>query len=126
MSMVEERRDDRRREPTPTSRDSNHGDHPAGLASSRSRDQARHQADTRDEAARPGATPSPLSHPCRGRPHFGLNLRVAPDGKIKMVFAPPGLIQAIWLQLAFAMCADAKLFRCERCGTPFVVGAGSA
>jgi hypothetical protein len=44
---------------------------------------------------------------------FRTELRVAPDGKIKMVFAPPGLIQTIWLQLAFAMCADAKLFRCE-------------
>ena len=55
---------------------------------------------------------------------FRTELRVAPDGKIKMVFAPPGLIQTIWLQLAFAMCADAKLFRCERCGAPFY-GAGT-
>jgi hypothetical protein len=39
---------------------------------------------------------------------FRTELRVAPDGKIKMVFAPPGLIQAIWLQLAFAMCADCQ------------------
>jgi len=56
---------------------------------------------------------------------FRTELRVAPDGKVKMVFAPPGLIQAIWLQFAFAMCGDAKLFRCERCDTPFVVGAGT-
>jgi hypothetical protein len=52
-------------------------------------------------------------------------LRVGSDGKVKMVFAPSGLIQAIWLQFALTMCADAKLFRCERCGAPFVVGAGT-
>lgn len=46
-------------------------------------------------------------------------------GKIEMMFEPPGLIQAMWLQFAFKVCADTKLLRCERCGTPFAVGTGT-
>lgn len=52
-------------------------------------------------------------------------LRAGGDGRLEMVFAPPDLIQAMWLQLAQFACSGTKLLRCERCNEPFVVGSGT-
>jgi hypothetical protein len=52
-------------------------------------------------------------------------LRVNSPGRPELTFAPPGLIQAIWLQFALFVCSDSRLFRCERCNQPFAVGSGT-
>ena len=52
-------------------------------------------------------------------------LRVGPNEGLEMVFAPPDLIQAMWLQFAQFACSQALLFRCQRCGKPFQVGTGT-
>ena len=52
-------------------------------------------------------------------------LRVGPEGRLEMVFAPPDLISAMWLQFAQFACSQAQLFRCQRCGKPFLVGTGT-
>jgi hypothetical protein len=52
-------------------------------------------------------------------------LRVGPNERLEMVFAPPDLIQAMWLQFAQFACSQAQLFRCQRCGKPFQVGTGT-
>jgi hypothetical protein len=50
------------------------------------------------------------------RPASGNGSRVA------IVWAPYSLIQFLWLQFALFAASDAKLFRCEQCGHPFLVG----
>jgi hypothetical protein len=60
-----------------------------------------------------------------GAPLIRTELRVGPEGRLKMVFVPPALLQALWLQLALHACSDAKLFRCERCNDLFIVGSGT-
>jgi hypothetical protein len=52
-------------------------------------------------------------------------LRVGPEGRLQMVFVPPDLLHALWLQFALHACSEAKLFRCERCNKAFVVGSGT-
>jgi hypothetical protein len=52
-------------------------------------------------------------------------LRVGPNERLEMVFAPPDLIQAMWLQFAQFACSQAQLFRCQCCGKPFQVGTGT-
>jgi hypothetical protein len=60
-----------------------------------------------------------------GAPLIRTELRVGPEGRLQMVFVPPALLQALWLQFALHACSDAKLFRCERCNDLFVVGSGT-
>jgi hypothetical protein len=52
-------------------------------------------------------------------------LRVTQEGRLDLVFAPPDLMQAMWLQFALYACSEAKLFRCARCKQPFIVGSGT-
>ena len=52
-------------------------------------------------------------------------LRPQPDGKVTFVFMPSSLIQFLWIQFALHAASNAKLLRCERCGTPFRVGTGT-
>jgi hypothetical protein len=54
-----------------------------------------------------------------------VELRAQPTGKIAPVFVPQSLIAFLWLQFALHAASEAKLFRCERCGTPFRVGTGT-
>jgi hypothetical protein len=58
-------------------------------------------------------------------PLIRTELRPGPDGRLEMVLAPPDLIRALWLQFALFACKQARLLRCERCNTPFVVGSGT-
>ena len=52
-------------------------------------------------------------------------LRLQADGNVAVVFVPSSLIQFLWLQFALYAASDAKLLRCEQCGTPFLVGTGT-
>jgi hypothetical protein len=52
-------------------------------------------------------------------------LRTDPDGKLRMVFVPPDLIRAMWLQFAQHAGSAERLFRCQRCNEPFTVGPGT-
>jgi hypothetical protein len=52
-------------------------------------------------------------------------LRTGTEGQMELAFAPLDLIQAMWLQFAQFACSGARLFRCERCNSPFVVGSGT-
>ena len=49
-------------------------------------------------------------------------LRPQATGKLAMVLVPSSLIQFLWFQLAQYAVSDARLFRCEQCGHPFLVG----
>jgi hypothetical protein len=49
-------------------------------------------------------------------------LRPQSASKVAIVFVPSSLIHFLWLQLAQYAGSDAKLFRCEQCGHPFLVG----
>jgi|SRR5215471_10033643 len=49
-------------------------------------------------------------------------LRPLPENRIAIVWAPHSLIQFLWLQFALFAASEAKLFRCEQCGRPFLVG----
>jgi hypothetical protein len=60
-----------------------------------------------------------------GFPLVRTELRISSDGAIKMVFAPPALAQAMWLQFAEVACSRSQLRRCKRCSTPFVVGSAT-
>jgi len=42
--------------------------------------------------------------------------------RVAIVWVPSSLIQFLWLQFALFAASDAKLFRCELCGHPFLVG----
>lgn len=44
---------------------------------------------------------------------------------VELLFVPTNLIEFMWLQFALFMASQAKLFRCERCNTPFLVGSGT-
>jgi hypothetical protein len=61
----------------------------------------------------------------RGTVLAQVQLKLAPDGRIQFALTPPSLIQAMWFQLAEAASDGAQLYRCERCGKPFTVGAGT-
>lgn len=52
-------------------------------------------------------------------------LRSDPNGQLRLVFVPPDLLQAMWLQFAQHVCSGTHLFMCQRCNKPFVVGAGT-
>jgi hypothetical protein len=54
-----------------------------------------------------------------------LALRPKPEGGVEPVLVPFNLIQAMWLQLGLHAASEAKLLRCERCGTPFRAGTGT-
>lgn len=54
-----------------------------------------------------------------------LELRPAADGRLRLVWVPPDLIGAMWHQFALHACAGNQLFRCLRCGKPFIVGTGT-
>jgi hypothetical protein len=54
-----------------------------------------------------------------------VELRREPDGRIGMVFVPPDLIRAMWLQFAQTACSGARLFRCQYCHEPFPIGTGT-
>jgi hypothetical protein len=53
-------------------------------------------------------------------------LRPRPDGKLGMVWIPVSLLQFLWLQFAEYVGSDTKLFRCEQCNRPFLVGTGTS
>jgi hypothetical protein len=52
-------------------------------------------------------------------------LRPGADGKLAMVLVPSSLLQFLWFQFAQYAGSDAKLFRCEQCNQPFLVGTGT-
>jgi len=52
-------------------------------------------------------------------------LRPQPDGNLAVVFVPSSLIHFLWLQLALHAASNAKLLRCEHCGSAFRVGTGT-
>jgi hypothetical protein len=51
-----------------------------------------------------------------------IELRQAEDGRLHWCHVPPDLIRAMWLQFAMYASSETKLFRCQRCNEPFVVG----
>jgi hypothetical protein len=55
-------------------------------------------------------------------PVIRAELRASQERRPEMVFAPSGLLQAMWLQFGLFACSGAQLLRCERCNEPFVVG----
>jgi hypothetical protein len=54
--------------------------------------------------------------------HLRIELRPRADSRVAIAWMPSNLIQFLWLQLALFAAGDAKLFRCEQCGHPFLVG----
>jgi len=54
-----------------------------------------------------------------------LELRLDAVGKVEPVIVPSNLMQAMWIQFLLHAASDARLFRCEQCGKPFVVGSGT-
>ena len=70
---------------------------------------------------------------CYNTDKFGSNaigrlrsrLRHEPRGTVALVFQPTNLVQFMWLQFALHIQSKAKLLRCQRCGSPFVVGTGT-
>jgi hypothetical protein len=51
-----------------------------------------------------------------------IELRQAEDGHLYWCQVPPDLIRAMWLQFAMHASSGTKLFRCQRCNEPFIVG----
>jgi hypothetical protein len=49
--------------------------------------------------------------------------RAAP--RLASVLVPTSLIQFMWLQIAMYAQSNATLLRCDRCGSPFIVGTGT-
>jgi len=47
------------------------------------------------------------------------------DGRLAFALTPPDLLSAMWYQLALHACDGTKLFTCERCNKPFIVGSGT-
>jgi hypothetical protein len=54
-----------------------------------------------------------------------VELRAQPDGRTAPVLVPTNLLEFMWFELALHASSQAKIFRCERCGTPFRVGPGT-
>ena len=52
----------------------------------------------------------------------GIHLREVSGGAIGIALVPGSLIQGLWIQFALHIASGNHLFRCEHCGTPFVVG----
>jgi len=48
---------------------------------------------------------------------------VAPS--LSCVFVPTSLVQFMWLQIAMYVQSNVTLMRCDRCGSPFIVGTGT-
>ena len=53
-------------------------------------------------------------------------LRPGADGRPALFLVPSSLLQFLWLQFAQYAGSDAKLFRCEQCNLPFLVGTGTS
>jgi hypothetical protein len=53
-------------------------------------------------------------------------LRPGVDGRLRIVLVPHSLLDFLWLQFAQHVGSDAKLFRCEQCNRPFLVGTGTS
>jgi hypothetical protein len=51
-----------------------------------------------------------------------IELRQAQDGRLYWCPIPHDLIQAMWLQFAMYASSGTKLFRCQHCNEPFIVG----
>lgn len=58
-----------------------------------------------------------------GLTHF--ELRSGANGRLETVILPSTLIQAMWVQFTLYAASGARLFRCEQCSKPFVVGSGT-
>jgi hypothetical protein len=61
----------------------------------------------------------------RGWGRLNADLRANDNGKLTFILVPASLIQFLWLQFALYAAGDVKLFRCERCGWPFIIGRGT-
>jgi predicted RNA-binding Zn-ribbon protein involved in translation (DUF1610 family) len=47
------------------------------------------------------------------------------DGRLAFALTPPDLLSAMWYQLALHACDGTKLFKCDHCNKPFIVGSGT-
>jgi hypothetical protein len=52
-------------------------------------------------------------------------LQRGPNNQVKMVFNPPDLIRAMWMQFALHACLNVRILRCQRCSAPIPVGTGT-
>lgn len=48
-----------------------------------------------------------------------------PNNRLAFALTPADLLSAMWYQLALHACDGTKLFTCERCNKPFIVGSGT-